>query len=175
MSWSAAWSRRARHGHASRPSASDPRQPQARRNSRPAPRRDIRREGQENGRAGRDDPRNGHDRRRYRARRPRRAGTGRRHARPRGAAALGPVLAPASPTGRLRVGLRRLFYGRRPAAVRFQIGLLALDLAAIAYFLATTFVAAAPWLRAADLLLEVLLACEFLGRMLAHREPMHHL
>ena len=73
------------------------------------------------------------------------------------------------------MGLRRLFYGRRPAAVRFQIGPFALDLAAIAYFLATTFVAAAPWLRAADLLLGVLLACEFLGRMLAHRDPMHHL
>src|SRR5918997_5175988 len=77
--------------------------------------------------------------------------------------------------GRFRVGLRRLFYGHRPAAVRFQVGLLALDLAAIAYFLATTLVADAPWLRATDLLLGVLLACEFLGRMLAHRDPMHHL
>jgi len=28
---------------------------------------------------------------------------------------------------------------------------------------------------AVDLLLGVLLACEFLGRMLAHRHPMHHL
>jgi voltage-gated potassium channel len=37
--------------------------------------------------------------------------------------------APATAMGRLRVGLRRLFYGHRPAAVRFQIGLLALDLA----------------------------------------------
>src|SRR5215212_8719283 len=83
---------------------------------------------------------------------------------------------PAPPVGRLRVGLRRLFYGHRPAAVRFQVGLLALDLAALAYFLATTFVhGAPPWLRAADLLLAVLLACEFLGRMLAHRHPMHHL
>ncbi len=83
--------------------------------------------------------------------------------------------APATPMGRLRVGLRRLFYGHRPAAVRFQIGLLAVDLAAVAYFLATTFVADAPWLRAVDLLLGVLLAFEFLGRMLAHRHPMHYL
>jgi voltage-gated potassium channel len=77
--------------------------------------------------------------------------------------------------GRLRVRLRRLFYGHRPAAVRFQVGLLAVDLAAIAYFLATTFVEDAPWLRAIDLLLGVLLAAEFLGRMLAHRHAMHYL
>src|SRR5918995_1820104 len=83
--------------------------------------------------------------------------------------------APATPVGRLRVRLRRLFYGHRPAAIRFQIGLLALDLAALAYFLATTFVHDAPWLRAVDLALGVLLACEFLGRMLAHRHPMHYL
>jgi voltage-gated potassium channel len=73
------------------------------------------------------------------------------------------------------VRLRRLFYGHRPAAVRFQIGLLAVDLAALAYFLATTFVQDAPWLRAVDLALGVLLACEFVGRMLSHRHPMHYL
>ena len=83
--------------------------------------------------------------------------------------------AAATPVGRFRVGLRRLFYGHRPAAVRFQIGLLAVDFAAIAYFLATTFVHDAPWLRAVDLLLAVLLALEFLGRMLAHRHPMHYI
>ncbi len=64
--------------------------------------------------------------------------------------------AAATPIGRFRVGLRRLFYGHRPAAVRFQVGLLALDLAAVAYFLATTFVADAPWMRAVDLALGVL-------------------
>ncbi len=83
--------------------------------------------------------------------------------------------APATPVGRLRVRLRRLFYGHRPAAVRFQVGLLAVDLAALTYFLATTFVQDAPWLRAVDLALGGLLALEFLGRMLAHRHPMHYL
>ncbi len=83
--------------------------------------------------------------------------------------------APATPVGRFRVRLRRLFYGHRPAAVAFQGGILAPDLAAVAYFLATTFVADAPWLRAVDLALGVLLALEFLGRMLAHRHPMHYL
>jgi voltage-gated potassium channel len=66
-----------------------------------------------------------------------------------------------------------MFYGHRPAAVTFQVGLLAIDLAAIAYFLATTFVADAPWIRAVDLALGILLALELLGRMLAHRHPMH--
>jgi voltage-gated potassium channel len=85
------------------------------------------------------------------------------------------VRAPASAVGRFRAGLRRLFYGHRPAAVAFQAGLLALDLAALAYFLATTFVAGAPWIRLVDLLLGVLLLLEFLGRLAAHRHPMHHL
>src|SRR5215218_499984 len=85
------------------------------------------------------------------------------------------MLASATATGRFRVGLRRLFYGHRPAAVAFQAGLLALDLAALAYFLATTFVAEAPWIRAVDLLLGSLLLLEFLGRLAAHRHPMHYL
>ncbi|MBD2750990.1 hypothetical protein IC232_30625 [Microvirga sp. BT688] len=34
----------------------------------------------------------------------------------------------------------RLFYGHRPAAVAFQAGLLAIDIAAIGYFIATSFV-----------------------------------
>ena len=87
-----------------------------------------------------------------------------------------PALTSAFTTGRFRVTLRRLFYGHRPAAVAFQAGLLALDLAALAYFLATTFVADPPaWVRAVDLALGTLLALEFLGRMLAHRHPMHYL
>ena len=77
--------------------------------------------------------------------------------------------------GRFRVWLRRMFYGHRPAAVAFQTGLLAVDVAAITYFVATTFFADATWMRAIDLLLGVLLALEFLGRMLAHRHPMHYL
>lgn len=74
-----------------------------------------------------------------------------------------------------RVRLRRLFYGHRRAAVAFQAGLLAIDIAAIGYFIATSFVADTPWLRVIDLSLGVLLALEFLGRMLAHRHPMAYL
>jgi voltage-gated potassium channel len=73
------------------------------------------------------------------------------------------------------VRLRRLFYGHRPVAVAFQTGLLAIDIAAIAYFVATSFVADATWLRVVDLLLGIFLTLEFLGRMLAHRHPMAYL
>jgi voltage-gated potassium channel len=86
-----------------------------------------------------------------------------------------PVGTPSGTLGALRVGLRRLFYGHRPAAVAFQSGLLVIDIAAIAYFIATSFVDDASWIRAVDLLLGVLLALEFLGRMLAHRQPMAYL
>jgi voltage-gated potassium channel len=83
--------------------------------------------------------------------------------------------APGTAAGRFRVRLRRLFYGHRPAAVAFQAALLALDIAAIAYFVATSFVADAPWMGVVDLLLGASFALEFLGRMLAHRHPMHYL
>jgi voltage-gated potassium channel len=85
------------------------------------------------------------------------------------------MLTPATPVTRVRTELRRLFYGHRPAAVAFQAGLLALDLAALAYFLATTFIADVAWLRAVDLLLGSLLLLEFLGRLAAHRHPMDYL
>lgn len=90
-------------------------------------------------------------------------------------AVLKPVLPSAQPLGSFRTGLRHLFYGRRPAAVAFQAGLLALDIAALGYFLATTFMAPAPWIRIVDLLLGVLFLLEFLGRLAAHRQPMHYL
>ncbi len=83
--------------------------------------------------------------------------------------------APSTSFGRFRVQLRRLFYGHRPAAVAFQTGLLGIDIAAVAYFIATSFLENAEWLRAVDLLLGLLLALEFLGRMLAHRHPMAYL
>jgi voltage-gated potassium channel len=85
------------------------------------------------------------------------------------------MLTPATSLGRFRTELRRLFYGHRPAAVAFQAGLLVLDLLTLAYFLATTFVTEAAWVRTVDLLLGSLLLLEFLGRLVAHRHPMHFL
>ncbi|WP_159715155.1 potassium channel family protein [Geminicoccus flavidas] len=81
---------------------------------------------------------------------------------------------PSHAVGRLRTRLRHLFYGHRRDAVVFQMGLLALDLGALAYFLATTFVAP-PWTRWVDLLLGALLLLEFLSRLAAHRHPMRYL
>jgi voltage-gated potassium channel len=83
--------------------------------------------------------------------------------------------APSTSLSRFRIHLRRLFYGHRPAAVAFQAGLLVVDIAAITYFVATSFVADATWLRVVDLLLGIFLGLEFLGRMLAHRHPMAYL
>lgn len=74
-----------------------------------------------------------------------------------------------------RNALRHLFYGRAPAAVAFQSGLLLLDLMALGYFLATTFLDSAPWIRWADLVLGIVLALEFAARLAAHRHPMRHI
>ena len=86
-----------------------------------------------------------------------------------------PVSHPTTATGRVRIRLRRMFYGHRPAAVAFQAGLFAIDIAAVTYFVATTFVDHAGWMQAVDLALGILLTLEILGRMLAHRHPMHYL
>mgnify|MGYP000874504765 CR=1 FL=1 len=83
--------------------------------------------------------------------------------------------AAAEPLGQFRAELRRLFYGHRPLDITFQVGLLLLDLGALAYFLATTFVTDAAWIGSVDLVLGILLLLEFLGRLAAHRHPMHYL
>lgn len=81
-----------------------------------------------------------------------------------------------TPLGPLRLALRRLFYGHDARAVRFQFGLLALDLAAVAVFLASTFdEQGAAWIRWTDLALGLLLLLEFAARMAAHRHPMRYL
>ena len=85
------------------------------------------------------------------------------------------MLTPSTSANQFRIGLRRLYYGHQPPAVAFQAGLLVLDLAALAYFLATTFLADAALFRTVDLLLGLLLLLEFLGRLAAHRHPMHYL
>lgn len=83
---------------------------------------------------------------------------------------------PATPLGRFRATLRRLFYGHDARAVRFQIALLLLDLVAVGVFLASTFAdQGAAWVRWADLALGLLLMLEFAARMLAHRHPMRYL
>src|SRR4051812_45763155 len=74
--------------------------------------------------------------------------------------------------GRFRIRLRWLHSAN---AVAVHAGLLALDLAVIVYFTATTFIAEAAWMRGIDVLLGVLLAFELLCRTLAHPHPVRHL
>ncbi len=79
-----------------------------------------------------------------------------------------------SPSG-FRGTLHALFYGRQRSGRIFQSLLLTLDLVSVAYFIATSFVHDAVWIDAVDLGLGLLLAAEFLGRLLAHRHPMQYL
>ena len=85
------------------------------------------------------------------------------------------MTAPPPELGPFRSALRHLFYGRHPAAVAFQSGLLLLDVVALGYFLATTFVDDAAWIRWTDLGLGIVLALEFAARLAAHRHPMRTL
>ena len=78
----------------------------------------------------------------------------------------------SQPLTKFRGRLWMLYYGRRRSGHVFQSALLVLDLAALGYFLLTTFVQGTPWMATVDLALGILLLLEFLGRMFAHRHPM---
>jgi voltage-gated potassium channel len=77
--------------------------------------------------------------------------------------------------GGLRATLRELYFGRTRQASVFQGLMLSLDLLTLAYFLVTTFVHGAPWLRIVDLVLGLVLLLEFGGRLLATKHPMEYL
>jgi voltage-gated potassium channel len=77
--------------------------------------------------------------------------------------------------GGLRATLRELYFGRTRRASVFQGLMLSLDLLTLAYFLVTTFVDGAPWLRAVDVALGLVLLLEFGGRVLATKHPMEYL
>ena len=75
----------------------------------------------------------------------------------------------------VRAQLRRLYYGRSLRGRVFQTALLLLDLAAVGYFLVTTFMPTTAWMDQIDFVLGMLLLVEFLGRLFAHRHPMEYL
>ncbi|HET6522726.1 MAG TPA: ion transporter [Geminicoccaceae bacterium] len=81
----------------------------------------------------------------------------------------------AAPRGGLRATLRELYFGRTRRASVFQGLMLGLDLLTLAYFLVTTFVHGAPWMRVVDVALGLILLLEFGGRLLATKHPMEYL
>ena len=80
-----------------------------------------------------------------------------------------------APRGSLRATLRALYFGRTRGALIFQSLMLGLDLLTLAYFLVTTFIPGAPWMRVVDLALGLVLVVEFGGRLLATKHPMEYL
>lgn len=78
---------------------------------------------------------------------------------------------PEAPPPSLRASLRELYYGADRRAARFQYGLLLFDVATILFFLIVTFVADAPWLIYADVILAVVLSLDFAARLYIAPQP----
>lgn len=81
----------------------------------------------------------------------------------------------ANRTDRLRTQLTGLYYGDTPAAQRFRIALLVLDLALIAYFLVTATIEIGPLWHIADYIIGALLIADFGARMLIANRPLRFL
>ena len=77
--------------------------------------------------------------------------------------------------GDFRATLRQLYFGRTRQALVFQSLMLSLDLLTLAYFLVTTFIHGASWIRVVDVVLGLVLVIEFGGRLLATKHPMEYL
>ena len=70
--------------------------------------------------------------------------------------------------------LRLLYEGRSARAHGFRLGLLALDLAAIVYIVATSFVARQPWFFGLDLAFGALIVADFLARLALAPSKLRH-
>jgi voltage-gated potassium channel len=66
--------------------------------------------------------------------------------------------------------VRELYQGSGRAAVRARLALLVFDLVVVLFFVVTTFLPHARWIELTDYVLGVLLALDYLGRMLAARD-----
>ncbi len=73
---------------------------------------------------------------------------------------------------RARVKLRRLYLGQRPAALRFQLAVLVVDLAIIAFFIASPVLRGTRAFLAVDYLVAVILAFDIAARWFASRHPL---
>lgn len=72
---------------------------------------------------------------------------------------------------RLRARLRWLYHGTSPAAVRFRVAMIVIDLAIIAFFLAAPLLKEAGWaFFVLDYLIAAVLAADLAGRALAYTD-----
>jgi voltage-gated potassium channel len=70
---------------------------------------------------------------------------------------------------RLRIRLRHLYHGKSPQAVRFRLGVIGIDLALIAFFIAAPFLRATPAFLIVDYLVALILALDLAARGMASK------
>lgn len=75
-----------------------------------------------------------------------------------------------SATARLRDMLRRLYHGRSPAAFRFQLVAVIIDLAIIAFFIATPVIQQSASFLWLDYAVAALVAADLIARLLASND-----
>jgi voltage-gated potassium channel len=74
---------------------------------------------------------------------------------------------PLTGLAKLRDTLRRLYHGRTPAAVRFQVAVIVIDLAIIAFFIATPVLSETPTFLWIDYSVAAVVALDMIARLLA--------
>lgn len=74
---------------------------------------------------------------------------------------------PLTGTAKLRDTLRKLYHGRTPAAVRFQIAVIVIDLAIIAFFIATPVLSETRSFLWIDYSVAAIVALDMIARLLA--------
>ncbi len=67
---------------------------------------------------------------------------------------------------KLKIGLRHAYYGRKPAAQRFRLSLLAFDIATLVYFIVVSLLPPTPWLHMLELVIAAVILLDLLARFL---------
>ena len=80
-----------------------------------------------------------------------------------------------APPADLRSRLRDLYFGSDRRATRFQLAMLAFDLATVTFFLVTTFMPVAGWILVADLVIAAGLSLELAARLYISPRPLQYL
>ncbi|MET0295305.1 MAG: ion channel [Phenylobacterium sp.] len=76
---------------------------------------------------------------------------------------------------RLRARMRYLYHGKTPQAVRFRLGVIGVDLALIAFFVAAPFLRKTPAFLVVDYIAALVLLADIAARGLAARRMLHWL